>query len=64
MTTTEFKQAILQGIPNYLPKVKPLDSKVNHAPVRKNVLSVKEEKKKKEGFGSKGFGSKGFGEKD
>jgi urocanate hydratase len=44
MTTTEFKQAILQGIPNYLPKVKSFDTTVNHAPERINILSEKEEK--------------------
>ena len=44
MTTTEFKQAILQGIPNYLPEEKPLDTAVNHAPERKNILTEKEEK--------------------
>jgi urocanate hydratase len=44
MTTTEFKQTILQGIPNYLPEVRLLDTTVNHAPKRKNVLSEKEEK--------------------
>ena len=44
MTSTEFKQTILQGIPNYLPEVKPFDTSVNHAPKRKNILSVNEEK--------------------
>lgn len=44
MTSTEFKQTILQGIPNYLPEVKPFDTTVNHAPKRKNILSAKEEK--------------------
>ena len=44
MTTTEFKQAILQGIPNYLPEQKPYDSAVNHAPVRNSFLTGKEEK--------------------
>lgn len=44
MTSTEFKQTILQGIPNYLPEAKPFDLLVNHAPKRKNILSEKEEK--------------------
>jgi len=44
MTTTKFKQAILQGIPNYLPEEKPFDTAVNHAPVRNSFLTGKEEK--------------------
>lgn len=44
MTTTEFKQVILQGIPNQLPPARPLDPSVNHAPKRKNILSAKEKK--------------------
>jgi urocanate hydratase len=44
MTTTDFKQAILEGIPNYLPASRPLDFSVNHAPKRKNILSEKEKK--------------------
>jgi urocanate hydratase len=44
MTTTEFKQTILDGIPDFLPKEKPLDFSVNHAPKRKNLLSAKEKK--------------------
>ena len=44
MTTTEFKQTISEGIPDYLPKKKPLDTSVNHAPKRKDILSGKEKK--------------------
>ncbi|MBI2034857.1 MAG: urocanate hydratase [Candidatus Levybacteria bacterium] len=44
-TIREFKKKILQGIPDVqLPKLKPLDSTINHAPRRKDILS-KEEKK-------------------
>ncbi len=44
MTTFDFKQTILEGIPSHLPKYRPLDFSVNHAPKRKNVLNEKEEK--------------------
>lgn len=44
MENTEFKNLILQGIPDELPQPKPYDPNVNHAPKRKDVLS-KEEKK-------------------
>ena len=44
MNNTEFKNAILQGIPNELPEYRPLDMSLNHAPKRKDILS-KEEKK-------------------
>jgi len=40
----DFKQAILQGIPDELPAPKPLDPNVNHAPKR-NPNLTKEEKK-------------------
>ena len=39
-----FKQIILQGIPNELPEPKPYDPKVNHAPKRKDILSREEKK--------------------
>ena len=39
-----FKEQILQGIPSQLPEKKTYDTKVSHAPVRKDILS-KEEKK-------------------
>ncbi|HSO88043.1 MAG TPA: urocanate hydratase [Draconibacterium sp.] len=44
MTTTDFKQAISEGIPNYLPAARLFDFSVNHAPKRKNILSEKEER--------------------
>ena len=46
MTTIElsFKDQILQGIPDELPKVKPFDVSVSHAPKRKDILSVEEKK--------------------
>ncbi|SDJ12117.1 urocanate hydratase [Pedobacter sp. ok626] len=39
-----FKEQILQGIPSQLPEKKIYDTKVSHAPVRKDILT-KEEKK-------------------
>jgi urocanate hydratase len=44
MTTSDFKQVILQGIPNFLPKNRPYDLSVNHAPKRKDILSENEKK--------------------
>lgn len=44
MITTDFKQTILQGIPETLPADKPYDTKVNHAPKRKDILNAKEKK--------------------
>ena len=35
-----FQEQILEGIPNILPKVKPYDQSINHAPRRKDVLSA------------------------
>ncbi len=40
----DFKQQILQGIPNELPSLKEYDKSINHAPKRKDSLA-KEEKK-------------------
>ncbi|MEQ3662997.1 MULTISPECIES: urocanate hydratase [unclassified Olleya] len=39
-----FKEQILQGIPDNLPKVKPFDPSINHAPKRKAILSSEETK--------------------
>ena len=39
-----FKNSILQGIPNKLPAAKKYCIEANHAPVRKNILSVEEKK--------------------
>lgn len=44
MTREEFQSAILQGIPNELPKAKSYDALINHAPKRKDILT-KDEKK-------------------
>ncbi|MDD2190985.1 MAG: urocanate hydratase [Bacteroidales bacterium] len=40
----DFKQAILEGIPDYLPQIKEYDLSANHAPKRKDILSVTEKK--------------------
>ena len=42
MTTEQFKQDILQGIPNEVPAKKEYDTTVNHAPKRKDILSKTE----------------------
>lgn len=39
-----FKRQILQGIPNSLPDARPYDQTVNHAPKRKDILTVEEKK--------------------
>ena len=39
-----FKETILQGIPDILPKQKPYDPEVNHAPKRKDILTTEEKK--------------------
>ncbi len=44
MYNTEFKNAILQGIPNELPENRPLDMSLNHAPKRKDILTNEEKK--------------------
>ncbi|NLJ14025.1 MAG: urocanate hydratase [Ignavibacteria bacterium] len=44
MNNTEFKKAILEGIPEVLPPLKPYDPNINHAPRRKDILT-KDEKK-------------------
>lgn len=44
MSIEEFRQQILQGIPEELPAPKPWEPDLNHAPKRKEILS-KEEKK-------------------
>ncbi len=44
MTNEEFKHQILQGIPAELPPAKPFDSKLNHAPKRKDILIAEEKK--------------------
>ncbi len=42
MTLHEFQEDLKQGIPNTLPKAKPYDSTVSHAPKRKDILTKKE----------------------
>jgi urocanate hydratase len=43
-TSLSFKAQILEGIPEVLPELKPFNSSINHAPKRKAILSVEEEK--------------------
>ncbi|MCL3781598.1 urocanate hydratase [Prolixibacteraceae bacterium JC049] len=44
MTPAIFQQAIQEGIPSRLPELKPMDSAVNHAPKRKEILTADEKK--------------------
>ena len=44
MNTAEFRSAIQEGIPARLPEAKPYDLSVNHAPKRKDILSVAEKR--------------------
>jgi len=44
MSPNEFKQAIIQGIPDELPPPKPYDPDVNHAPRRKDILTPAEKR--------------------
>jgi urocanate hydratase len=44
MNKEEFKAAIQQGIPNTLPQTPNYDATLNHAPVRKKILTEEEEK--------------------
>ena len=39
-----FKQAVLRGIPDELPPVRPHDTAISHAPKRKDILSAEEKK--------------------
>jgi len=39
-----FQQQILQGIQDELPEPRPYDSAINHAPIRKDILSIPEKK--------------------
>ena len=43
-TALSFKAEILQGIPEDLPAAKTYDSEINHAPVRKQILTAEEKK--------------------
>jgi urocanate hydratase len=44
MTLNDFQRAILQGIPDTLPAPKAWDPTVNHAPKRKQILTLEEKK--------------------
>lgn len=44
MDLIEFQKDILQGIPQELPELQPLDASVNHAPIRKDILNAEEKK--------------------
>ena len=44
MTSLEFQREIQEGIPSQLPSPKEYDTSVNHAPKRKDILSVEEKK--------------------
>jgi len=44
MTDNEFRKAVREGIPDELPPLKPFDPEVNHAPRRKDLLSLEEKK--------------------
>ena len=44
MTNTDFKKSISEGIPYVLPPLKPYDPDINHAPKRKDILSLAEKK--------------------
>ncbi len=44
MTTTEFKKLVLRGIPNEIPQKKEYESAINHAPKRKEILTLDEKK--------------------
>ena len=50
MTTAEFKALVSEGIPVELPLVKPYESSLNHAPRRKDILTVAEKKLAEEGM--------------
>jgi urocanate hydratase len=39
-----FQEQILQGIPSILPNPKPYEAEINHAPIRKKILSDEEKK--------------------
>ena len=41
---TNFQEQIKQGIPNELPKIKPYDTTINHAPKRRDILTKQEKK--------------------
>jgi urocanate hydratase len=44
MNTTAFKSAIREGIPSILPEKKPYVQAINHAPIRKDILTQEQKK--------------------
>lgn len=44
LTDISFKDLVLQGLPNQLPEAKAYESSINHAPKRKDILSVDDKK--------------------
>ncbi len=44
MTPVDFREDILQGIPAYIPAKKVYETAINHAPKRKDILSLDEKK--------------------
>jgi urocanate hydratase len=44
MDQQEFKNCILEGIPEMLPANQPYDSTINHAPVRKDILNAEQKR--------------------
>ena len=41
---SDFKNSILEGIPNDIPNKKEFEPSINHAPKRKDILSLEEKK--------------------
>ncbi len=44
LTTKQFQELILKGIPSTLPEIKPYETTINHAPKRKAILNAEEKK--------------------
>jgi urocanate hydratase len=44
MISGDFKKQFSEGIPSELPEIKPYDNNINHAPKRKDILTLKEKK--------------------
>jgi urocanate hydratase len=44
MTSGDFKEQVSEGIPSEMPLPKTFDTSINHAPKRKDILSLKEKK--------------------
>lgn len=44
MESNDFQKSITQGIPDELPKKKPFDETVSHAPKRKDILTTEEKR--------------------